>query len=312
MAQRFLDSLPKMPKEAQAKGAECMICKEAYGTVPSDNGTIEHAVLLPCLHHVGSECIAIWLSPDDGIGNSCPLCRTVFFPNYLRDHDDEDEEGDEDDGSGYSDEDDNEDENDERYDDEEDGEGHDDEDECGEGHDDEDGEDGDIPDDPREQIPMTLLAVSHRVESCLSFTTPPSEVQREGEEWFERWPLPTRRQISEHEKRARTELLRPPPPPPSDFLQARTPSSETHQPPAADPAAKVARLASSAYRTLAFRETLLYMKLTEAEARIAPLVGSPHNSGGLSTHQDEMHLWELGQRGAFSDARVQTGVYGWG
>ena len=96
MAQRFLEGLPNVRKADLPHGAECMICLEEYGTVSSDNGTIEHAVLLPCLHHVGSECIAIWLSPGDGLGNSCPLCRTIFFPVHLRDIDDEDEEGDED------------------------------------------------------------------------------------------------------------------------------------------------------------------------------------------------------------------------
>ena len=103
MAQRLLESLQKVPKDQLPSGAECMICKEEYGTVPSDNGTIEHAVWLPCLHHVGSECIAIWLSPGDGPGNSCPLCRTVFFEMYLRDFEDEDEDDDDDDEDGYGD-----------------------------------------------------------------------------------------------------------------------------------------------------------------------------------------------------------------
>ena len=105
MAQRFLEGLPNVRKADLPHGAECMICQEEYGTVPSDNGTIEHAVLLPCLHHVGSECIAIWLSPGDGLGNSCPLCRTVFFPIHLRDIDDEDEEEEEDEGSDEDEED---------------------------------------------------------------------------------------------------------------------------------------------------------------------------------------------------------------
>lgn len=61
MAQRFLDGLSKVRKNTLLEGNECMICKEEYGTVALDNGTIKHAVLLPCLHHAGSECTAIWL-----------------------------------------------------------------------------------------------------------------------------------------------------------------------------------------------------------------------------------------------------------
>ena len=97
MAQRFLDSLPKVREETLPSDAECMICREKYGTVPSDNGIIEHAVLLPCLHHVGSECIAIWLSPRDLPGNSCPLCRTPFFQVHLHYYDSDSEHEDPDD-----------------------------------------------------------------------------------------------------------------------------------------------------------------------------------------------------------------------
>ena len=109
MAQQFLEQLPTLRKDELPIGAECMVCREQYGTIPSDNGTIEHAVLLPCSHHVGSECIYTWLSPENGPGNSCPLCRTVFFPMALGDYEDEYEDDysdDEDDGNGNDDEDD--------------------------------------------------------------------------------------------------------------------------------------------------------------------------------------------------------------
>lgn len=291
MAQRFLERLPKVRKADLPNGAECMICKEEYGTVASDNGTVEHAVLLPCLHHVGSECISIWLSPGDGLGNSCPLCRTVFFPTYLRDHDDD------------PDEDEDEDSEDENSDDEDEG-GSDepDEEESDEGGDDEDGGDGDEPEEPREQTPMDLVAAFNRLANGSIITPVREETSRHGnQEWFERWPLPTRQQFEDGEKRARMQLLRPPP---SGILHT-IPSQTTPSSPE-DMDLKIARLAS-AYRTTAFRETLLYMKLLEAGARIAPL-SSPHT--GLTTHQEEMLTWELGQRGAFSDARVRPGFMG--
>lgn len=315
MAQSFLDQLPKVPK-GTPDVTECMICKEAYGTVPSDNGTIEHAVLLPCLHHVGSECIAIWLSPDQGLGNSCPLCRTVFNtrrpPNY------EDEVSDEID-SEDSDSDDS-DSNDEENPDNEDG---NEADEGGDsdGEKDEENRDGDESDasseeessvdssgseNQSERTSMTLLAAFQRVASCSAPNLAEDEIQNEDAEWFERWPLPTAEQIDNNEKRARMELQRPSL---SIFSPQQNPTSQgPHFPPAADLEAKVAQLAS-AYRTMAFRETLLYTKLTEAGARM-PLMRSPHTGEGLLAHQEEMLLWELGQRGAFSDARARPAFLG--
>ena len=290
MAQRFLKRLPKIRKADLPNGAECMICKEEYGSVASDNGTVEHAVLLPCLHHVGSECISIWLSPGDGLGNSCPLCRTVFFPTYPSHHDDDPDE-DEDEDS----EDENSDEEDAGGSNEEDREGSDEE------GDDEDEEDDDEPEEPRYQTPMDLVAAFHRLASGSITTHAPEETARhDNQEWFERWPLPTRQQIEDGEKRARLQLLRPPP---SGMLH--TTPSETPSTPE-DMELQIARL-SSAYRTMAFRETLLYLKLAEAGARIPPLA-SKHS--GLTTRQEEMLTWELGQRGAFRDARVRPGFMG--
>lgn len=304
MAQRFLDQLPKIPNGLLPNGTECMICKEEYGTVPSDNGNTEHAVILPCLHHVGSECIAIWLSPDNGLGNSCPLCRTVFFPIRVRDYDDGDDDGDEGDGSGDSDsdsnsdgdndhdnEDGNEDDGNEDDRNEDDGSGdsdeekeeeNDDGDEGDEGHE-EGKENGGGSEDQRERNPMTLLDAFQRVASCSASTHAREETRREDGEWFERWPIPPAQQIETNEKRARLELQRPPPPPPSIFLQLST-SQTTHSPPPATLESETTRLAS-AYRTMAFRETLLYIKLTEAGSRMAPL-RSPHHGKDLSAHQE--------------------------
>ncbi|KAL9064341.1 MAG: hypothetical protein Q9161_008941 [Pseudevernia consocians] len=287
MAQLFLDQLPKIRHGELPTGAICMICQEEYGTVPSDNGVIEHAVRLPCLHHVGSECIAAWLSPETRIGNSCPMCRTVFFPAQLAAYDDEDDDEDhESENNDVSDEDD---------DDE-----HDDDDDDGENEEDEAGEDGDEPEEAedrtngREQTQMTLLAA---YQNAMSPPLDTSTRQNEGERWFERWPLPTSQQIKDSQERARRALMRPPP---SGFMSRSL--AQTYSPPT-DFESKAAELAS-AYRTMAFRETLLYLNLKEAGARI-PFLQSPHR--GLSAHQEEVLLWELGQRGAFRGRRFRPG-----
>lgn len=75
MAEQFLNTLP----EAQnlPTDSTCMICLEYYGDKPSKDGTAEHAVLLPCGHHVGAGCISVWLSKNGG--NTCPKCRAKFF-----------------------------------------------------------------------------------------------------------------------------------------------------------------------------------------------------------------------------------------
>lgn len=167
MAQEFLTRLPRVRSEELPDGAECMICMEEYGAFPSDNGVIEHAVLLPCLHTVGSECIATWLSPTRR-GNSCPLCRTVFFPAQVFDFHDEFSDGDDDEHDEDGDEDGDEDEedgnNEEEYGDEEDEDGNEEGNEEGDGED--GGETGDAEDrtDGRAQT-MNILATVQRVGS---------------------------------------------------------------------------------------------------------------------------------------------------
>ena len=87
MAEAFLDQLPRVRRGVLGKPDQCcFICMEEYGTTPSANGIIEHAVTLPCNHIMGSECISIWVSAagqqSDGGGsnnNTCPMCRQVLF-----------------------------------------------------------------------------------------------------------------------------------------------------------------------------------------------------------------------------------------
>ena len=60
-----------------------MICHREFGTDSAD----DIAVRLQCNHHVGLECISIWLSIPDK--NSCPTCRRVLFD--VIDHEDVEE-----------------------------------------------------------------------------------------------------------------------------------------------------------------------------------------------------------------------------
>lgn len=88
----FLHQLP----EAQplTDDEECPVCLQKYvptkTTVPGIMERLvsivvrreaepEHAVLLPCQHVLGSECIKRWISPADGNQNTCPYCVQQLF-----------------------------------------------------------------------------------------------------------------------------------------------------------------------------------------------------------------------------------------
>lgn len=312
MAQRLLESLPKVPRDQLPSGAECMICKEAYGTVPSDNGTIEYAVWLPCLHHVGSECIAIWLSPGDGLGNSCPLCRTVFFEKYLRDYDDEDED---EDGDGYGDSDDDDDDEEE----EEGSSGEGDEDGSDEDDDDDEGENGDDPENRRQQSPMALAAALRNIPSSDVNTRSqprPTEYQ-EDQTRFRSWPSSslTTQQIENSEERPRSQLLPSQPPLSSAFLHKSHPSAQTLSPPpppiTADSRFKIIGLAT-AYRSQPSRQAALSIILPLTRAKMPPLqdLKDGTSTSGSSTLQEEMPLCELSQCSAFTAARDSWGGHG--
>ncbi|CAF9934548.1 hypothetical protein IMSHALPRED_009757 [Imshaugia aleurites] len=83
MAEEFLAQLPRVRRGIlDHEDQRCPICLEEYGTTPSSRGVIERAVILPCGHIMGSECISIWLSPPangHGGNNTCPMCRQVLF-----------------------------------------------------------------------------------------------------------------------------------------------------------------------------------------------------------------------------------------
>ena len=78
----YLNQLPKVPEAELRKDSCCMICHREYGTDSADV-----AVMLPCKHHVGLECISTWLSMPRK--NSCPMCRRVFYK--VIDHEDVEE-----------------------------------------------------------------------------------------------------------------------------------------------------------------------------------------------------------------------------
>ena len=90
MTQQFLEGLPTIPAGELPTDSTCMICLNPYNDGSLDNEGTEHAVRLPCSHHIGSTCISIWLSPANIGQNSCPYCRTIFFPAQLRPYMDED------------------------------------------------------------------------------------------------------------------------------------------------------------------------------------------------------------------------------
>ncbi|KAL2036902.1 hypothetical protein N7G274_010327 [Stereocaulon virgatum] len=80
MAEAFLRQLPKVEKDVLPKGSDCPICQEKYGTISPNTWSTEVALRLPCQHVVGSECIRLWLHPDEAVKNTCPYCRHEFFP----------------------------------------------------------------------------------------------------------------------------------------------------------------------------------------------------------------------------------------
>jgi len=81
MAFEFLKTLPKIStNDLPADSKTCIICTDEYNTAPSPSKPAEHPVQLPCLHIIGANCIAKWLTERS---NSCPYCRREFFPRAL-------------------------------------------------------------------------------------------------------------------------------------------------------------------------------------------------------------------------------------
>lgn len=83
----WIKSLTIVPMAAVYSGEvepECGICKMQYRLHPANDSEAkpEQPIMLPCKHILGEGCLQEWLSPHGGAGNSCPLCRTKFFPPW--------------------------------------------------------------------------------------------------------------------------------------------------------------------------------------------------------------------------------------
>lgn len=182
MAQQFLDQLPRIRRGELPRRSACSICHSEYGTDASENGIVEVAVRLPCKHHVGSQCIISWLSPTGAAGNSCPLCRVVFFPVQPRPYmehemmgdNEEDEEG----GIATS-----------------------------------------TVQDNRAYTHPALFAAFQRLRSSVGRDRHGGLEGRPGQPWYERWPLPTTRKYEESLINARRTLLMIPPNCPADWAE---------------------------------------------------------------------------------------------
>ena len=83
MAQEFKNQLLKIENSVQSDDRQrCLICEEEIGSLSSETGAIECLIRLPCSHLFGSHCIANWLNEN----NTCPVCRSAFFPAQPRPH----------------------------------------------------------------------------------------------------------------------------------------------------------------------------------------------------------------------------------
>ena len=83
----FLYRLPRRRlNELDPRNSDCPICLKKFRTDgPSDDVDIfrerhEIPLVLPCSHIIGSRCAYKLYSPFKHSKNSCPLCRTEFFP----------------------------------------------------------------------------------------------------------------------------------------------------------------------------------------------------------------------------------------
>ena len=207
MAQQFLAQLPRARREELPDGEECMICMEAYGTFPSDNGASEHAVRLPCDHFVGSECIATWLLSGPYNTNTCPLCRRILFAAQVGDFDAEFSDQDDDEyDDGYEDGN-----NEDGYSDEQNEDGSEEDNEDGSGEDGGDAGDADDRSDGREQTPMDVLATTRKLESYCFSALPRTETESQArQEWFARSPLRKNQRSEDNANDAQQVLVRLP------------------------------------------------------------------------------------------------------
>ncbi len=72
-AQKFLEEQP-MVKDLPEDSQSCHICKELFDD-PDVDESREFAILLPCKHIMGYECLKTWFQGS----NTCPVCRSTLF-----------------------------------------------------------------------------------------------------------------------------------------------------------------------------------------------------------------------------------------
>lgn len=288
MAQQFLDSLPKVDAQMQSAESKCMICMDVYGTKTEEGGTNEPAVYLPCGHDVGAKCIEKWMTSESEARNTCPACRTTFFPaqpcpylgpylefETLQEERDEEEDDGQEVWNGTR----------------------------------------------RRAIPGAFFLDVLRLVGEAG--QPPEEEQehlrREEEEsnahrqiraWWPEFFRTTTEQYLDSIRRSREIVTTPRTPPPGADMNSWSPyphleyyASEPIHPEEVDPRylEHAVRVLATAFRTLSFREALAYSILrdTGAEARL-PVPPEDDLRPG-SAEQEEAMFLEMERRGAFAE-----------
>ncbi len=294
MAQIFLDGLPQVTLEGLTAESKCMICLNEYGTEIEED-SVENAVRLPCGHDVGAKCIQTWLSPDKEARNSCPACRMTFFPAQPRpymEHSEIEEVGEEDEEDDWH------------------------------------GSRG------RASIPLwPSLGAFFRGVLCIvgEAGQPPQEgqiLQRDAREeivrdrirsWWLEFFATTTEQYNESIRRARAVVTTPRIPPPGADMDLWSPypylqisGSEPINPEEIYPQYldKVIRTLATAFRTLSFREALIYsvLRVSGAEARL-PAPADDHLRP-LNAEQEEALFREMERRGAFPEVDFGRQYFG--
>ena len=74
-ATKFLEEQPRVKTEELPEHSQnCHICKEFFDDPDMDESR-ESAIMLPCNHIMGSECLKTWFQGS----NTCPMCRFTLF-----------------------------------------------------------------------------------------------------------------------------------------------------------------------------------------------------------------------------------------
>ena len=301
MAQSFLDGLPQVDLKTLPPESCCTICQNLYGTETKEGGAGERVVRLPCGHNFGADCIRTWLSPDREARNSCPACRTTFFPAQPRPYMDhgaiqegEDEDEDEDEGQ--------------------------DNDDDEEGEDDWHGAHGRVNPPRRTNAGIFYQDVLRMVGEA-------GQPPREGEEvpqveareehnrdrirrWWPAFFGTTTDQYQDSIRRARAVITMPRVPIPGANINFCTPyphlqlgasalsNLEELDPQHID---RVVQTLATAFRTLSFREAVVYSILRDFRADTQIPTTAEDGLRALSAEQEELLFREMERAGAFPD-----------